>query len=233
MTERQRIALQARWWPAACRRQGWPVGDRALRLRVCRWAISLKNPTQPDLLAAIQSPLPPPRPLATTSDLDHQSDIDAVKACLGMLADDLRQTREVGQPQFGRARRKRDAIRAHLQCLALYETDPHRFLAALVADLFNHGRPGLTLRDLTDDPHPALAGPERPSDLDRLLMRLAAIVNQKRNANRLVPACAHLQGAEPLTIHEMKIAAGVSCTCARCRTPRAGFGTENENGDPF
>lgn len=217
MTKGQRIALQADWWPAACRTQGWKASDRELRLRVCAWAVSLPDPTQLDLLEAINSDRTPARWLESCNDLDNKEDVDRVKACLGMLADKLAATREVGRPQFGSARRKRDVIRASLKCLALFEVHPKRFLASLVSDMFNHGQPGVTIRDLTDDPNIRRGGSEGPSDLGRLVMRLAQIVNDKRNQNLLSPAYHHMQGTEPLRIHEMKLIAGVPCDCAICR----------------
>ena len=61
------------------------------------------------------------------------------------------------------------------------------------------------------------AGQRIPSQLDQLLMRVAAVVNQKRNENILVPPYTHLQGCEPLTIHEMKLSAGAACDCTICR----------------
>jgi hypothetical protein len=221
MTKGQRIALQADWWPAACRKQGWETSDRELRLRVCSWAVSLPDPTQLSLLEAIRSDRQPERQLESTNDLNNKEDIDAVKACLGMLSDDLKKTGEVGQPQFGAGRRKRDVIRGHLRCLALFEEHPRRFLNTLVADMFNHRRPGLTIRDLTDDINIRQDGTESPSDLERLVMRMAAVVNQKRNQNTLSAAYRHLQGTEPLTIHEMKIVAGVPCDCSICAKLRA------------
>jgi len=217
MTKSQRIALQADWWPAACRAQGWSTNDRDLRLRVCAWCVSLVNPSQAELLAAIQSDLQPDRQLKSTNDLDAREDIDRVKACLGMLADDLQKTAEVGHPEIGSARRKRDVIRDHLKCLALYEPHPRRFLASLVNDMFNHGQPGVTIKDLTDDPHIRAGGKESPSDLKRLVMRLAQIVNDKRNVNLFAPAWMHLEQAEPLTGHTMKTIAGARCDCAECR----------------
>ena len=210
--------MQADWWPAACRVQGWRVNDRELRLRVCAWAVSLENPTQHELIEAITSDRTPPRELASTNDLDNGADVDRVKACLGMLADSLKQTGEVGRPQFGSARRKRDVVRSHLKCLALYEARPKLYLAGLVRDMFGAQLgPDVTIKELTDvSPGKFSNGNRRPSDLDRLVMRLAQIVNDKRNANALVPSYAHLQGTEPLTIHEMKWTAGVPCDCAAC-----------------
>lgn len=215
MTTNQRIALQAEWWPAACSAQGWRVNDRDLRIRVCAWAVSLANPDQLALLEAINSDRTPARFLESTNDLDSKEDIDAVKACLGMLADNLQRTREVGQPHYGAARRKRDVIRAHLKCLALFEPHPRRFLAHLVRDMFGARLgPDVTIRELTDDG-------KFPSNLQRLLMRVSQIVNDKRKANQLVPAYKHLQGTEPMSIHEMKLTAGVTCDCAVCEKIRA------------
>lgn len=230
MTKGQRIALQADWWPAACRAQGWKTSDRDLRLRVCAWAVSMENPTELSLLEAINSDRTPLRWLGSTNDLDNKSDIDAVKACLGMLALDLKQTGEVGQPQFGSARRKRDVIRSHLKCLALFEEHPRNYLASMVDDMFNRyrraGEAALTIRDLTDDvqiyvDRKTRLPKEGPSQLERLVMRLAAVVNQKRNENVLTAAYRHLQGTEPLTLHEMKITAAVHCECSICLARRA------------
>jgi len=219
MTPKQRIALQADWWPAACRAQGWKTGDRDLRLRVCMWAVSLKNPSQLSLLEAIRSDAQPERWLESTNDLDNSGDVDRVKACLGMLADKMKETGEVGQPQIGRARRLRDVIRSHIKCLALFHPRPRAYVAEIINDKFNSWRkygPKLGIRDLTDDEIITKAGKQIPSQLDQLVMRVAAVVNQKRNENVLVPAYRHLQGPLPLTIHGMKMAAGIWCNCSAC-----------------
>ena len=230
MTDRQRITLQADWWPAACRAQGWKTSDRNLRLRVCMWACSLENPTQLELLEAINSDRQPVRWLDSTSDLDSKEDIDRVKACLGMLADNVKRTEEVGQPQIGSARRKRDKIRSHLKCLALYHPAPKQLIAILIDDMFNRwrkaGQAPLTIRDLTDDlqvykDKKTQQLRDGPSQLERLMMRLSQMVNDARKKNELQPAYQHLQGTEPLTIHEMKLTAGVYCDCAICEKLRA------------
>ena len=222
MTPHQRIALQADWWPAACRAQGWKSSDRALRLRVCAWAVSLENPTQLSLLDAIKSNRQPARELESTNDLDNKVDVDRVKACLRMLADVVDKNNEVGNRRIGSARRKRDVIRSHLKCLALYEPHPRRFLAHLVQDMFA-AKLGVdvTIKELTDAGGEGDFKGKKPSDLQRLVMRLAQIVNDKRNENRLVAAYSHLQGTEPLTIHEMKWTAKVYCDCKVCDGLRA------------
>ena len=48
-------------------------------------------------------------------------------------------------------------------------------------------------------------------------MRGAAVLNQKRNENVLVSPFTALQGTRALTIHEMKLTAGVRCDCAICK----------------
>jgi hypothetical protein len=87
--------------------------------------------------------------------------------------------------------------------------------------MFNRGEPGVTIRDLTDEPNIRRDGAEGPSDLSRLIMRLAQVVNDKRNLNVLMPAYRRMQGSEPLTIHEMKLIAEVPCECAICAKRRA------------
>ena len=210
MSPEQIKSFQAYWWPAAARAQKWKASDRDLRLRVCSWIVSLMNPSQHELLEAINSDRLPPHRLASITDLTDEDQITAVKKCLGMLADNLAATGEVGHPEFNRARQKRNIIRGHIKCLALFEAHPKRYLAALIRDMFasKHG-PDITIKELAD------AG-KYPSDLQRLVMRIAQIVNDKRNQNVLVPAWAHLQGTEPMTIHEMKLTAGIRCDCAIC-----------------
>lgn len=218
MTKGQRIALQADWWPAACRAQGWKAKDRDLRIRVCAWAVSLNNPSQLELLEAINSDRTPTRYLESTSDLDNKSDIDRVKACLGMLSDNVKQTDEVGRPLIGRARRLRDVIRDQIKCLALFQERPRAYVAEIISDKFNKAQtysPPLSIRDLTEEP--VQRGLKTiPSQLDQLVMTLGRIVNQKRNENVLVTAYKHLQGTEPLTIHEMKFTVKAYCDCAIC-----------------
>ena len=154
MTQSQRISLQSRWWPTAARAQGWAVSDRALRLRVCSWAVSLKDPDQHALLAAIASGDAPTRELSSTSDLNSTSDIDRLKSALGMLAGNITLTNEVGHPEIGDGRRKRELIRDHLRCLALYHAAPESLLENLIQDMFGRGSntAAILLEDLNDFP---------------------------------------------------------------------------------
>ena len=231
MTKDQRISLQAVRWPKACQAQGWQKDDRDLRLRVCMWAISLEKPSLLELLNAINSDRQPPRQLDSTNALNNKDDIDQVFACLGMLADNLKKTEEVSRPDIGAARRKRDVIRGHVKCLGLYREHPRRLLAKLVSDMFDSrdrfaGGRELTIRDLDDQPQfytdrKTQKLREGPSQLQRLLMRLAGMVNDARNENILVPKYHQWQGTIPLTGHEMKMLAGTPCDCATCTRMRA------------
>src|SRR4051812_2750334 len=62
MTTDQRTKLMAYWWPDAARAQGWDATDRVKRLEVFSAAVG--------------------RPLASASELNSTTDIDAVKAHL-------------------------------------------------------------------------------------------------------------------------------------------------------
>ena len=216
MTPRQRITLQADWWPAACRAQGWKPGDRELRLRVCAWAVSLDNPSQLELLDAIKSDRVPSRQLKSTNDLDNGADVDRVKACLGMLADQMKETSEVGRPEIGRARRLRDVIRDQIKCLGVYIPKPRAFVAEIINDKFNRGRRSetLTIRDLTDDPIILRDGREIPSQLDQLVYTLGACLNGsgKLRAGKRSRLGLRVEAGD--TLHEMKMKAGVRCDCA-------------------
>jgi len=218
MTTKQRIALQADWWPAACRSQGWNEKDRDLRLRVCMWAVSLDKPSQLELLDAIKSDRTPARWLESTNDLDDKADIDRVKACLGMLADDLKKTEEVGQPQIGRARRLRDVIRDQIKCIGVYLPHPRAFVAEIINDKFNRARrvETLTVRDLTDDPIILRDGREIPSQLDQLVMTLGACLNGSGKMRGTKRSRLGFRVAAGDTLHEMKMKAGVRCDCAEC-----------------
>lgn len=225
MTNNQRIALQAEWWPKACAAQGWKTGNRELRLRVCMWAVSLDNPTQLELLAAINSDRTPARWLASTNDLDNKADVDRVKACLLMLADDLEKTHEVGKPFIGSARRKRDIIRSLIKCIGVYHPRPRAYVAEIVNDKFNswrrHGTP-LTIKDLTDDPIILKAGREIPSQLDQLIYTISACLNGSGKLRGKKRVRLGFRVAAGHTLHEMKTAAGVFCDCAECAKSNRG-----------
>lgn len=227
MTPAQRIKLQSVWWPDACRVQGWNVKDRALRLRVCAWAVTLVNPTAQELRSAVESDRVPERWLESTNDLDNGPDIDRVKACLGMLADKVRETGEVGRPEIGRARRLREVIRDQILCIGVYHPRPRAYVEEIINDKFNRGsRLGhLTIRDLTDDPIFLRDGREIPSQLEQLVMTLGGVLNGSGKGR----ARLGLRVAAEDTLHEMKTKAGVRCDCAACL--RSGMSAALELGE--
>lgn len=227
MTPQQRIALQSNWWPAACRAQGWKASDRALRLRVCSWAVSLSNPTQLELLEAINSDRVPIGQLLSCSDLDNKSDVDRVKACLGMLADNTQATGEVGRPEIGRARRLRDIIRDQIKCIGVYQPRPRAYVAEIINDKFNRGRrmSALTIHDLTDDAIILRDGREIPSQLDQLVMTLGGCLNGSGKGR----ARLGFRVAAGHTLHEMKTMAEVRCDCRFCGGTVKAYGTAQKD----
>lgn len=204
MTKSQRITLMADWWPAACRTQGWNVNDRQRRMDELSRAVG--------------------RPLASANELNSTSDVDAVKAHLGMLADNVAATIETDHPEQGRARRLRITIREQLKCLGIYlssevgrvtpcaPSPAEQYLAEIIKDKFKHGSRAmpLTIDDLNADPITArnrFGGESNiPSQLDQVIMTLARSIQAKRKA------AGH-------SIHEMKKAAGVPCHCSACTRP--------------
>lgn len=192
MTKGQRITLMSDWWPAACRAQGWDKNDRDLRLRVLSEAVK--------------------RPIKSASDLDTREDIDAVKAYLGALTDNLDAAREVDDPTIGKARRLRSLILNQIvPCLSLYEPNPMGYVQTVITGLARWNttdyptRPP-TLDDL--DAKPIISERRQsPSQLDQAVMTLSARLNSKRK-----------QAGD--TIHDMRLRAGLECNCAQCARQR-------------
>jgi len=204
VTDAQRVTLMAEWWPNACAVQGWQSKDRELRLRVLSFAVSYAFEDQQQFLELLNSEAEPPRVLESASDLNGRGDIDAVKACLLMLADNLKGAGEVGRPDVGRARRLRAAIRAQVKCIALYHLNAEGLLAKIIRDKFKAGSRAmpLTLDDLTAAP----IG-EKPSQLDQVIRRLGGILHNKKTGLRVRAGDS---------IHDMNLLAGVNCSCKRC-----------------
>ena len=184
----------AYWWPAACRAQGWDKDDRDLRLRVLSDAVK--------------------RPLESASDLDNRGDIDDVKSHLQALTDNLAAAVETGDRTIGEARRLRHVILAEkIPCLALYEENSAGYLQTIITGLVRWNKTDRptrppTLDDLDAKPTfkrrpPVYELREGPSQLAQALMTINARLHAKRKA------AGH-------TIHDMKVAAKVPCTCTRC-----------------
>lgn len=219
MTTPQRITLMADWWPKACRAQGWNKNDKAKRLEV--------------LSAAVK------RDVTSANELNATSDIDAVKAHLGMLASNVAATIETDRPDIGRARRLRNTIGDQLKCLALYHENAPAWLASVIRDKFKHGSRvmPLTADDLSAEPvyfTDRKTGKPReiPSQLDQIVMTLSRAIQAKRKE----------QGD---TLHTMKTRAGIHCGCRTCRSgtadrrvfhmpaPVLAHGQEENENEPF
>lgn len=235
MTPQQRITIMADWWPAACRAQGWKSADRALRMRVLSVAVSFPPGTFAtilDALAVINSDEPLKRPLASANELDSRGDVDRVKALLLFLAGNLKAAQEMDDAKAGVARRSRHVIvDERLRCLALYPLDKpmglagaQALLAELLRDFFNKGRRHeiVTLEDISEQPQSyrkkgSSELHEGPSQLQRLLMRLDGLLhtnNKKTGVQGYRVKAGH-------TLHDMRIAAGLPCSCAPCCKRRA------------
>lgn len=169
----------ADWWPKACAAQSWKSSDRALRMRVLSEAVK--------------------REITSANDLNSREDIDAVKAHLGMLADQVAETMETDHPEIGQARRVLANIQDfYLPCLAVYLEPPtldhaRNYALAIVKDKVKRG-PGvlpLALANLS------------PQNLEHLQMTLARTIQTKRKKSGD-------------SLHTMKIKAKVKCTCAQC-----------------
>lgn len=175
MTKSQRKTLMSKWWPDACRAQGWKPGDRVKRLDVISVALG--------------------RVITSANDLDNVEDINKVKRHLGKLASNLAHTVEEVAPEIERARRLRYVIRGHVATLArhLGREGADKYLAAVIADKFSQGAPGAYARPLAIDDLSAIRPPgvktnprtgqtyPRPSQLDQLLMVLARAVQARRD----------------------------------------------------
>jgi bacterioferritin-associated ferredoxin len=138
-------------------------------------------------------------------------DFGRVKARLMMLADKLEGAIEDGNPKIDQGRRWRAVLDEHRRCLALYVPDPDAYIAAIARDKF--GTPHLD--EISPEPPAPFMNRygrliERPSPLEQLLMT----VNQRINGK------TGLRNKAGHTIHEMRTAAGLQCSCRDC-VPRA------------
>ena len=86
-------------------------------------------------------------------------------------------------------------------------------MAELIADMFHRAQKvnRLTLEDLSDKPQfyrrkGSSQLHEGPSQLERLVMRLAALLNGKQGYRN---EAGH-------SLHDMRLAAGLECGCAAC-----------------
>lgn len=129
----------------------------------------------------------------------------AAFAAISRPADMDRQLRQADQSR----QRKEWRIGEHLAELGVYVADPAGYAARLFGDKFCIPAGGaLDIRALDDRPGARIdrhGDPvETPSQLDQCLMTLARCVQQHRRA-------------AGDSIHDMRVAAGLTCRCESCR----------------
>ena len=214
----------------AAKVQGWDQTDRDLRLKVfslgatfAKFASVLEFRDVLENYEAVRAHPPTGvrfRHLKSATDLNHTSDVDAIKTLLLMLADNLKATDEHGKPERGHGRRWRDVLADHMKCLALYPGDQpmglagaQAFVQTIINDKFNHARQfqTMTLEDVDDRPRfveNKRTGKldEKPSQMEQLLWTVNARLNGK---NGYRAKAGH-------SMHDMYMAAGLPCACRWC-----------------
>lgn len=227
MTPNQRSTLMIEWWPSACSAQKWKTSDKPLRLRVLSLALNFKFGNILEFRDALEnyaviSKLPARhrpifREIQSANDLNTREDIDAVKALLLMLADNLAGAGEQGRPQDGHGRRSDIVIGDLIKCLALYPLAQPMGIPGAEAYVMKIARQKISgfqrLADLDDNPgfrHENGQVKIAPSDRQQILYTISARLNGKTGYRN---AAGH-------TLHQMKKAAGVPCHCAAICNPK-------------
>lgn len=126
-----------------------------------------------------------------------QKQFDAVLAKFAKYSDPGnvdRQLRQIRQP----ATRQNGRLAELRQCIALYVADADAYIGGIALDKFGSPDP----EDLSDQ----RPEPDRPSQLEQLIMTLSARLN---GATGLRNQAGH-------SLHDMRLAAGLPCRCKRC-----------------
>lgn len=195
-------------WAQACRKQGWT--------REAGMAAAEIDAKRKEFLARCG--------FVSLTKVDRMEGFTKVKNELLLLISDhtnLKAAAEAENPLLNKARVWRHVIVNELTpCLALYEEDVAGYITEIMADKnrwWKIDRPAceITLEDLDAKPiFRRVNGQsgqwelkEFPSTLEQLMMTINARLQVKRRAAR------H-------SIHDMKIAAGVECSCADCSKVR-------------
>lgn len=210
--------------------QGWKKSDRELRLKVFSLAVTFGEfADQLEFRDALENydiirAHPPAnvrfRHLESAGQLNHTSDVDAVKTALLMLADNLNAAKEQGKPEYGAARCWRYVLSDHMKCLAIFPLDKpmgmggaQAFVQTLIDGKFNRNSTlnKMTLEDVSEAPrfaHNERTGrvDEKPSQMEQLLMTVAARLNGKTG----------FRSKAGYTMHDMYCAVGLPCYCKLC-----------------
>jgi hypothetical protein len=178
-----------RTWRQVCKDRGWQPNDRAFRLT-----------TFSELLG---------RPLDSLTHVERIAEctrlMNGLKAMLGVS---VRAGIEAGDTTINDARVLRYHIATEIiPCLELYLADAAAYVTEIMADKNRWWKIDRPVRDITLDDLDAKPtwrnGRPGPSQLQQLQWTLSARLNELRKSAR------H-------TIHDMRIAAKLSCTCSRC-----------------
>ena len=224
--QREKISL----FTQAARVQGWSKSDRELRLKVFSLGVTFAEfSSVQEFREALENydairAHPPAnvqfRHLTSATEMNHRTDVDAVKILLLMLADNLAAADEHGKPERGHGRRWRDVLADHMKCLALYPLaapmglgGAQDFVQTIINDKFNHARThqSMTLEDVDDRPRfveNERTGKleEKPSQMEQLLWTVNARLNGKTG----------YRAKANHSMHDMYISAGLPCFCKRC-----------------
>jgi hypothetical protein len=205
ITPSQRTTIM-KLWAKVCKDHGWKPGDREFRLAKFSEIIG--------------------RPIASADEIERIDECTRLmKELAAMLGANVQAAREADNTRINRARVLRTQIVSEIiPCLELYIEDVRAYVTGIMADKnrwWKIDRPAreITVMDLDAEP---IFRPDKttgqlkewPSQLEQLQYTLSARLSSRRKENVLVPAYRHLQGTEPLTLHEMKTAVGVKCKCA-------------------
>lgn len=194
ITNSQRTRIM-QLWQKACKERGWKASDRDFRLEMFSEMIG--------------------RTITSTDEVERLDECTKLMNELRVLMGvSVRAGLEVGDPALNQARVLRNQILTEIiPCLEVYVSDVRAYLTEIMADKnrwWKIDRPecDITIMDLDAKPiirRDRKTGEIRefPSQLKQIQYTLSARMNSKRKE------AGH-------TIHEMKVQAGVPCTCAEC-----------------
>lgn len=195
ITTSQRTTLM-RIWAKVCKDRGWKSSDRTLRLATFSKIIG--------------------REIASADEIGRIDECTKLMHELNaMLGVSLRSAREADDQTINKSRVLRHQIAAEIiPCMELYIADVRGYITTIMEDKnrwWKIDRPTreMTMMDL--DAKPIFRRNKKtgeveqwPSQLEQMQYTLSARLNTFRN-----------RAGE--TIHEMKLRAGVPCSCAACR----------------
>lgn len=190
MTKNQRDLL-LRLWSQACRYQGWTSANGL-------------NSKMVDALRRRETEKVFGEP-KSWKEISWRGEFDKIKNHFLFLAGNVKGTIRTDRPDLDEKQRLLKFIQEDLlRCLALYRP-PERYLQDILRDGHRIYSGLKTIEDLSAAPRPPRDGEDqpRPSQLQCLIYTLSARINTLRN-----------EAGD--TIHDMRMRAGLECTCAAC-----------------